>query len=63
MVMGGGWNAVVVSTAFEGQNMLKQHRLVYGALGVGFDTDALHALSLKTLRPRRQTAAQPPGPD
>ena len=45
------WNAVVVSTAFEGQNMLKQHRLVYGALGDSFDTDALHALSLKTFTP------------
>jgi acid stress-induced BolA-like protein IbaG/YrbA len=45
------WNAVVVSPAFEGQSMLKQHRLVYGALGNSFDTEALHALSLKTFTP------------
>ena len=47
------WNAVVVSPAFEGQSMLKQHRLVYGALGDSFDTDALHALSLKTYTPEQ----------
>jgi acid stress-induced BolA-like protein IbaG/YrbA len=47
------WNAVVVTPAFEGQSMLKQHRLVYGALGDSFDTEALHALSLKTFTPEQ----------
>ena len=50
------WNAVVVSPAFDGQSMLKQHRLVYAALGDSFDTDALHALSLKTLTPAQWEA-------
>lgn len=45
------WNAVVSSPAFEGLSMLKQHRLVYAALGDSFDTEALHALSLKTFTP------------
>tara|TARA_B100000676_G_scaffold5324_2_gene4912 strand:+ start:2002 stop:2244 length:243 start_codon:yes stop_codon:yes gene_type:complete len=52
------WNAVVVSSAFAGKPMLKQHRLVYAALGDSFDTEALHALSLKTYTPEQWQAAQ-----
>ena len=42
------FSAIVVSNAFAGKNMIAQHRLVYAALGSRFDTDAVHALSLKT---------------
>ena len=47
------FEAVVVSSAFEGKPMLKQHRLVYAALGDRFDTEAVHALSIKTYTPRQ----------
>ena len=45
------FEAVVVSEAFEGQPMLKRHRLVHETLGDRFDTDALHALSIKAYTP------------
>ena len=45
------FEAVVVSRAFEGVPALKQHRLVYAALGDRFDTEAVHALSIRTYTP------------
>ena len=42
------FEAIVVSDAFSGKTMLQQHRIVYAALGDRFDTDTLHALSIKT---------------
>ena len=42
------FEAVVISDQFAGKNMLQQHRMVYAALGDRFDTDAVHALSIKT---------------
>lgn len=50
------FQAVVVSDAFAGKTMLEQHRLVYSVLGDRFDTDALHALSLKTYTPEQWRA-------
>ena len=47
------FEAVVVAEAFEGKPVLKQHRLVYAALGDRFDTEAVHALSVKTYTPRQ----------
>lgn len=47
------FEAVVVSSAFEGKPVLKQHRLVYAALGDRFDTEAVHALSIKTYTPHQ----------
>ena len=47
------FEAIVVSEAFEGKPMLKQHRLVYAALGDRFDTEAVHALSIRTYTPRQ----------
>jgi acid stress-induced BolA-like protein IbaG/YrbA len=47
------FEAVVVSKAFEGKPVLKQHRLIYAALGDRFDTEAVHALSIKTYTPRQ----------
>jgi acid stress-induced BolA-like protein IbaG/YrbA len=52
------FSAVVVSSAFDGKNMIAQHRLVYAALGSRFDTDAVHALSLKTYTPDQWQALQ-----
>ena len=44
------FQAQVVAAAFEGLPMLKQHKLVYAALGDAFK-DRLHALSIKTMTP------------
>ena len=45
------FNAVVVSSAFAGKPVIRQHRLVYGTLGERFDNDVLHALALRTYTP------------
>jgi acid stress-induced BolA-like protein IbaG/YrbA len=45
------FEAVVVSESFAGKTMIAQHRQVYSALGDRFDTEAVHALSLKTYTP------------
>lgn len=45
------FEATVVSAAFAGKAMLKQHRMVYDALGDRFRTQAVHALTLKTYTP------------
>ena len=42
------FQALVVNDAFAGKSMLEQHRMVYAALGDSFETDAVHALALKT---------------
>ena len=52
------FEAVVVSHAFEGVPMLKQHRLVYTALGDRFDTEVVHALSIKTYTPAQWEGLQ-----
>ena len=42
------FEAVVVSDAFIGKPSLARHRMVYATLGDRFDTEVLHALSVKT---------------
>lgn len=42
------FQALVINDAFAGKSMLQQHRMVYAALGDSFETDAVHALALKT---------------
>lgn len=46
------FEAVIVSSAFLGQSMVKQHQLVYGALGDRMKAE-IHALSMKTLTPEQ----------
>ncbi|MGE0384871.1 MAG: BolA family protein [Gammaproteobacteria bacterium] len=46
------YQAVVVSDAFAGMNMVRQHQLVYRALGELMQ-DAIHALSIRTLTPEQ----------
>ncbi len=41
------FSAVVVSTSFEGLNRVKQHQLVYGAIGAYMGRE-IHALALTT---------------
>ncbi len=46
------FDAVIVSPAFSGLNMVKQHQLVYQALG-NLMKQEVHALQLKTYSPEQ----------
>ncbi len=50
---GGGdhLQAIVVSSEFAGKTKVKQHQLVYSALKEDMDSEAIHALALKTYTP------------
>ncbi len=50
------FEAVIVSPAFVGQNMLQQHQLVYAALGDRMRAE-IHALSIKTFTPEKWALA------
>lgn len=49
---GDHFEAVVVADAFEGQSLIKQHQMVYGALGDAMK-GPVHALKLTTLTPQQ----------
>ncbi len=44
------FEAIVVSAAFNGKNMVQQHQLVYQALGDRMRSE-IHALSMRTFTP------------
>lgn len=46
------FNARVISDKFAGLTMIKQHKLVYAALGDNMES-AIHALSIKTYTPEQ----------
>ena len=46
----GHFRVLVVSSAFEGQDLVTRQRAVYAALGTAMKTD-IHALALRTLTP------------
>lgn len=46
------FRAEVVSSDFVGKSLVKQHQLVYGALGDHMKSD-IHALALKTFTPEK----------
>lgn len=50
---GGGdhWQVIVVSSAFDGKNLIEQHRMVNDALKAPMADQRIHALSLKTYSP------------
>jgi stress-induced morphogen len=50
---GGGdhYQAVVVSSQFEGKSLIQQHQLVYGTVSEAMASGAIHALALKTYTP------------
>ena len=55
---GGHYNAVIVSTRFEGLDPVARHRAVYAALG-DLSERRVHALALRTYTPdewRRQSS-------
>ena len=49
------FSAEVVSSAFEGINLVKQHQLVYDALGDLMKAQ-IHALALRTFTPEQWAA-------
>jgi len=51
------WEALIVSKAFEGLARVRQHRLVYAALGERM-REEIHALSMTTLTPAQWAAAR-----
>lgn len=56
---GGGdhLEAIVVSKEFEGKTRVKQHQIVYGALNSHLQSEAIHALALKTFTPESWATA------
>ncbi|HDP89964.1 MAG TPA: BolA/IbaG family iron-sulfur metabolism protein [Thioalkalivibrio sp.] len=49
-------SATVISEAFEGLSMLKQHQLVYGIVNPHIADGSIHALALKTYTPAQWEA-------
>jgi acid stress-induced BolA-like protein IbaG/YrbA len=49
------FQALVVSTAFEGKTRVQRHQLVYKALGERM-REEIHALSMRTLTPQELAA-------
>lgn len=47
------YQAVVISSAFDGKMMIEQHRLVFGLLQAEVDSGEVHALTLKTYTPEQ----------
>ena len=48
---GGKYEAIVVSPAFDGLSMLKEHQLVYATVNEHITSGALHALTIKAYTP------------
>jgi len=42
------FEAIVISDAFAGKDMLEQHRMVYDILGARLQEGEIHALALRT---------------
>jgi acid stress-induced BolA-like protein IbaG/YrbA len=56
---GDKFDAIVISPAFEGKNMVQQHQLVYGTLGSLMQDNVIHALSLRTYTPEQWSKQTP----
>ncbi|TVR04244.1 MAG: BolA family transcriptional regulator [Deltaproteobacteria bacterium] len=52
------FEALVVSSSFEGLNRVRQHQAVYSALGDAMRQE-IHALALRTFTPESWERAQP----
>jgi acid stress-induced BolA-like protein IbaG/YrbA len=51
------FEAIVVSALFQGKSKVRQHQMVYGALGDRM-REEIHALSLRTLTPDEWRASK-----
>ena len=47
------YQAIVVSSLFEGRIKMEQHRIVFGLLKAEVDSGEVHALTLKTFTPEQ----------
>ena len=45
------WQAVIVSSAFEGKSLVERHKMVFALFKDEVESNEVHALSLKTLTP------------
>ena len=52
------FSAIIVSAEFRGKNMVRQHQMVYGALGDRMKQE-IHTLSMKTLTPEQWEESNP----
>ena len=50
------FQALVISPSFEGLTLVKQHQMVMKPLRAEFDSNAVHALALKTFTPDKWEA-------
>lgn len=49
---GGKYEATVISPAFEGLSMLKEHQMVYATVNSQIASGELHALTIKAFTPK-----------
>jgi acid stress-induced BolA-like protein IbaG/YrbA len=54
------WEALIVSSAFEGLSKVRQHQMVYATLGDRM-REEIHALSMTTLTPAQWAKLQEEG--
>ena len=50
------WFAVIVSPQFEGKRTIARHQLVYATLESQMQSEAVHALSMRTFTPAEWAA-------
>ena len=50
---GSNFEARIVYAGFDGLTTIKQHQLVYKALGDSFQNNEIHAMTLKTYTPEQ----------
>ncbi len=55
----GKYEATVISDAFAGLNMVKQHQLVYSTVNEHIASGALHALTIKAYTPQEWAQQNP----
>ena len=51
------WFAVIVSPQFEGKRAIARHQMVYATLESQMQSEAVHALSMRTFTPAEWAAA------
>jgi len=56
---GDHYDAIVVSSAFEGKSRVQQHQIVYGSLKQAMQSESIHALALKTYTPQEWQSQTP----
>lgn len=47
------FQALIVSPDFDGETLLRRHRMVYALLESHIESDVLHAISMRTLTPEQ----------